>query len=315
MEYKDYYKILGVPRNASEQEIKKAFRKLAQQYHPDKNRGDAEAERKFKEVNEANTVLSDKEKRSQYDRFGAQWEQYARAGGNPQDFWSQYQGGRGGQTRTVSPEEFEQMFGGGSDFSSFFETLFGGGGMGGRRTQGAPGMSFDFGGARSAPRARAAAEVPVTVTLEEAYRGTERTLQSDEGTRFQVSIPAGVKSGSKVRVSNAGGMGSLILVVDVKPHPQFTREGDTLRVKVSVDLYTALLGGEVQAPTMERPVILTIPAGTQTGKLFRLRGLGMPKLKNSSEKGDLLVEVDVKLPTDLSSEERALFEQLRALQK
>lgn len=313
MEYKDYYKILGVARNADEKEIKQAYRKLAHKYHPDKNRGDAEAERKFKEVNEAHTVLGDKEKRSQYDRFGAQWEQYARAGGNEQDFWSQFQGGRGGQTRTMSPEEFQQMFGD-QGFSSFFESLFGGAGMGGgRRTQGAPGMGFDFGGGRSAPRARAA-EVPVSVTLEEAYRGTERTLQSDEGTRFQVSIPAGVKSGSKVRVSNAGGMGNVILKVEVKPHNQFTREEDNLRVKASVDLYTALLGGEVQAPTMERPVILTIPAGTQNGRVFRLRGLGMPNLKKSSDKGDLLVEVEVKLPTELTKEERALFEKLRAMQ-
>ena len=310
MDYKDYYKILGVARNADEKEIKKAFRKLAQQYHPDKNQGDAEAERKFKEVNEAYTVLSDKEKRSQYDRFGSQWEQYARTGGNAQDFWSQYQGGRGGgQTRTVSPEEFEQMFGGG-DFSSFFESLFGGG-MGGRRPQSTGG----FNGSRSVPRTRAAAEVPVSVTLEESYRGTERTLQSDEGTRFQVTIPAGVKTGSKVRVSNAGGMGNIILVVTVKPHDQFQREGDNLRVKASVDLYTALLGGEVQAPTMERPVILTIPAGTQNGRTFRLRGLGMPHLKKGSERGDLLVEVEVKLPTALTAEERELFEKLRAMQK
>lgn len=309
MEYRDYYQVLGVARNADEKEIKKAFRKLAQQYHPDKNPGNAEAERKFKEVNEAYTVLSDAEKRSQYDRYGAQWEQFARAGGRPEDFqWN------GGQGRTVTPEEFEQMFGG-SGFSSFFESLFGGAGMGGGRpgqqTRTRPaGFGFeprtDF-----QPRAT---EVTVKVTLDEAFRGSSRMLEGGDGTRFEVDIPRGVKTGSKVRVNGVGGQ-DIILNVEVLPHTQFTRDGDDIRVQAPVDLYTVILGGEAQIPTLERPVVLTIPAGTQNGKVFRLRGLGMPNLKKPDQRGDLLAEVNVTLPSNLSAQEKALFEELRNLRR
>lgn len=244
MDYKDYYKILGVPRNADEKEIKRAFRKLAQQYHPDKNPGDAEAERKFKEVNEANTVLSDADKRSKYDKFGSQWEQYTRAGGRPEDFnWGGFGAGRpgGGQARSVSPEEFEQFMRGGN-FSDFFETLFGGGDPGGRRAgpryRTGGGSSFEpFPGAQ--PRNQ---EVPVQVTLEEAFQGATRTLESSDGTRMQANIPRGVQTGSKVRMRGAVGQGDILLKVEVAPHAHFTRTGDDLRVQVAVDLYTALLG-------------------------------------------------------------------------
>lgn len=315
MDYKDYYQILGVPRTADEKEIKRAFRKLAQQYHPDKNPGDAEAERKFKEVNEAHTVLSDPDKRSKYDRFGSQWEQYTRAGGRPEDFnWGGFGGGMGGsgQTRTVSPEEFEQFMRG-SNFSDFFETLFGGGGMGSQR--GSPrvrttgGAGYDpFGTAQ--PRSQ---EVPVQVTLEEAFQGATRTLESNDGTRIQANIPRGVQTGSKVRMRGAVGQNDVILKVEVLPNDKFTRSGDDLRVQVPVDLYTALLGGEIAIPTLERSVMLTIPASTQNGRTFRLRGLGMPKLKQPEQRGDLLAEVSIKLPADLTAEEKELFQKLRAL--
>lgn len=307
MDYKDYYQILGVPRTADEKEIKRAFRKLAQQYHPDKNPGDAEAERKFKEVNEANAVLSDPDKRSKYDRFGSQWEQYTRAGGRPEDFnWG---GFGGGQTRTVSPEEFEQFMRG-SNFSDFFETLFGGGGQrGGPRVRTTTGGGFDpFGTAQ--PRSQ---EVPVQVTLEEAFHGATRTLESNDGARIQANIPRGVQTGSKVRMRGAVGQNDVILKVEVLSNEKFTRTGDDLRVQVPVDLYTALLGGEIAIPTLERSVMLTIPAGTQNGRTFRLRGLGMPKLKQPDQRGDLLAEVSIKLPTDLTAEEKALFQKLRAL--
>lgn len=318
MDYKDYYQILGVERTADEKEIKRSFRKLAQQYHPDKNPGNTEAERKFKEINEAYTVLSDADKRSKYDRFGSQWEQYTRSGGRPEDFnWGGMGAGSGGsRVRNMSPEEFEQMFGG-SGFSSFFESLFGSdlGGMGGGgRYTGSPGRTagnFD-------PYARTKArrqEVPISVTLEEAFQGTTRTLESSDGTRLQASIPRGVRSGSKVRMKGAVGQGDILLNVEVLPHATFKRDEDTLRVTVSVDLYTAVLGGEVQIPTLERPVVLTIPAGTQNGRSFRLRGLGMPNLKELDQRGDLIAEVAVELPKKLSDEERALFEKLQALQK
>ncbi len=309
MEYKDYYKVLGVARNVDEKEIKKAFRKLAQQYHPDKNPGNAEAERKFKEINEAYTVLSDAEKRTQYDRYGAQWEQFARAGGRPEDFqWN------GGQSRTVTPEEFEQMFGG-SGFSSFFESLFGGGGMGGAR----PGQQTrtrtqGFGFEPRTDFQPRATEVSVKVTLDEAFRGASRMLESVDGSRFEVDIPRGVKTGSKVRVNGVGGQ-DIVLNVEILPHAQFTRDGDDLRVQAPVDLYTALLGGEAQIPTLDRPVVLTIPAGTPNSKIFRLRGLGMPNLKKPDQRGDLLAEVNITLPTNLSAQEKALFEELRNLRR
>ncbi len=326
MEVKDYYQILGVSKNADDKEIKKAYRKLARQYHPDVNPGDEQAEQRFKEISEAYTVLSDPEKRKKYDRFGAQWEQYERAGVNPDDFggFGGFGGPRGGTSRTVTPEEFEQMFGGGfgrasgaSGFSDFFESLFGGAGTRQRTTQGTP-----FDGFSTQPRTRRGQdmETPVEITLEEAFRGTSRTLQREGGRRIVVDIPPGVQTGSRVRVSGEGGQGlggpagDLYLVVQVKPHDRFAWDGNDLTTQVDVDLYTAVLGGEVEVPTLERPVLLTIPAGTQNGKRFRLRGLGMPKLRTPDRRGDLYAEVNVVLPEKLTPQERKLFEQLRAMQ-
>jgi len=334
MDYKDYYKVLGVERNADEKEIKKAFRKLAQQYHPDKNPGDKAAEAKFKEINEAYTVLSDADKRSKYDRFGSQWEQYERGGGNAEDFdWSRWSntGGNGGRSsaRNMTPEEFEQFFGagagGGGGFSSFFDTLFGAGagGMGGgtqyrtRTNPNNPRYGFNFDprpGQSGAAPAEPRQDVDVEVTLDEAYRGTTRVLQSEDGSRVEVNIPRGVKTGSRVRMrggAQAGGMGDVYLRITIAPDSRFTREENDLRVTLPVDLYTAVLGGEAEVPTLDRPVVLTIPAGTQNGKTFRLRGLGMPEIKNPDKRGDLLAVVEVQLPTQLSDEEKRLFEELR----
>ncbi|MGL4649056.1 MAG: DnaJ domain-containing protein, partial [Caldilineaceae bacterium] len=279
MAARDYYQTLGVTRTASEQEIKKAFRKLAQQFHPDKNPGDKESERQFKEVNEAYSVLSDAEKRGQYDRFGANWEQYSRAGVSP-DEWERYgftgQGtgsgrrGAGGPSRNMTPEEFEALFGAmggpggpggpgtpGGDFesSTIFDQFFGRSGpRAGRRT----GASVQDMGGPVMPR-----EVTVQVTLEEAFNGSTRMLQEADGKRIEVTIPRGVKTGSKVRVKGTGGVGDILLRVEVLPHATFARDEDTLRVRIPVDLYTCLLGGEVQVPALDRPVALTIPAGTQ----------------------------------------------------
>lgn len=295
MEYKDYYKILGVPRTVDEKELKKAFRKLAQQYHPDKNPGDKEAERKFKEINEAYTILSDADKRQKYDQFGPQWEQYTRSGA----------GGSGGQTRTMSPDEFERIFGG--EFGDIFQTMFGGGRPGQQTRRRSTGFDQFTGAAQTQQ------EVPIQITLDEAFRGTTRVLQTNDGTRMETNIPRGVKSGSKVRMRGVGGQGDVMLKVEVLPHADFTRDGDDLRVKVTVDLYTALLGGEARVPTLERPLVLTVPAGAQNGKLFRLRGQGMPQLKHPDQRGDLLAELTVTLPTNLSDEERRLFQRLREL--
>lgn len=309
MEVKDYYQALGVARNADEKEIKKAFRKLAREYHPDMNPGNPEAERRFKEISEANEVLSDPDKRRKYDQFGAQWEQYEKAGVNPNDFARGFGGGAG--SRNISPEEFERMFGGfgraggggNGGFSDFFETLFSNQ-AGGRGGQGTPFGGFN----QRQPRPRQT-EAEAEISLEEAFHGTSRMLQLPDGQRIEVSIPAGIQSGTRIRA------GDVVLRVKVQPHGRFRKEKADLYVTVPVDLYTALLGGEVEIPTLERPVVLTIPSGTQSGKRFRLRGMGMPGMKKSDARGDLYAEVSVALPTSLSSKERQLVEELRGLQQ
>ncbi len=304
MEYKDYYQILGVPKNADEKEIKQAYRRLARKYHPDVN-PDKKAQEKFKEINEANDVLSDPAKRKKYDTLGANWqqyEQYQRAGGQGPFQYGQY--------RTVTPEEFESIFGGGlgedlGGFSDFFRTFFGG----------------DFGRARAQPRPRRGQDIeqPIEISLEEAFRGATRLVQKD-GRRLEVKIPAGVKTGSKVRFAGEGmpgtaGPGDLYLRIQVAEHPGFERRGDDLYAEVPVDLYTAILGGETEVTTPKGKVILRIPPETQSGKTFRLGGQGMPKLDDAKSFGDLYAKVRVVLPEHLTSEERELFEKLAKMRK
>ncbi len=312
MEYKDYYSTLGVAKGADEKEIKRAYRRLAREFHPDVNKDNPSAEARFKEVNEAYAVLSDADKRAKYDRFGSQWERYEKAGANPNNPFTNMggQGGFGGGGRTISPEEFQQIFGGMGGVggrtgnSSFFDALFGsmGGGGGGFGPQPRT--------AQARPRSQ---DVPVEITLEEAFYGGTRTLIREDNSRIEVSIPRGVKTGSKIRMSGAAGGSDLFLKVDVLPHAQFQRDGDDLTVSVPIDLYTALLGGEAEVPTVDQTVVLTIPAGSQNGKKIRLRGLGMPSLRNPEQRGDLFAVLEVQLPNKLSNEEKALFEQLRVL--
>lgn len=329
MEYKDYYKTLGVSKTASKEDIKKAYRKLARQYHPDMNQGNKASEEKFKEVNEAYEVLSDQAKREKYDRFGSSWQQYERGGGRPEDFdWGQWTTRPGGQpySRTLTPEELQQILGGsfGGDFgniggfSDFFEMLFGN--LGGRATAGR-GRGTRAQSTRTAQRGQDV-EQAVQVSLEDAFRGTSLSLQYEDGHRIEAKIPPGVKTGSKIRLSGQGGAGAakgqsgdLYLKIEVRPHPTFTRDGDDLRVVVPVDLYTALLGGKTSVPTLDRPVELTIPAGTSNGKVFRLRGLGMPNIKRPNEHGNLYATVEVRLPTNLGPQEKELFQKLRDLRK
>jgi len=310
MEYKDYYKSLGVPRGASQEEIRKAFRALARKHHPDANKGEKKAEEKFKEINEANQVLSDPEKRQKYDQFGSQWEQYTRSGGRSEDFdWGRWSSRKSG--RTMSPEDLQDIFGGQGGglggFSDFFETLFGGAGGGARAGRPAP----------RAPRL----EQEIEISLEEAYRGTTRLFQGEEGKRFEVNIPKGVQDGGRVRVAGKGGparsgqpAADLFLKIKVLPHDAFSLEKKDLHLTLAVDLYTAVLGGEVSVPTLDRPLVLTIPPGTKNGRVFRLRGKGMPDPKQG-EAGDLFVEVEIRLPERLSEEEQSLFEKLRTLRK
>jgi curved DNA-binding protein len=315
MQYRDYYQILGVDKNANQDDIKKAYRKLARKYHPDVNPDDPNAEEKFKDINEAYQVLSDADKRAKYDRFGSHWKQYQQTGGRPEDFdWSQWasQGRRGGtQYRTVTPEEFEQMFGGGlGGFSDFFETLFGGmsGVRSARRTAHQPGAQ--------ATQQRRDIEHPIEISLEEAFYGTTRVLTYEGGRRIEATIPPGVKTGSKVRLSGQGaqgprGSGDLYLKIAVRPHPKFERDGDDLRIDQPVDFFTALLGGEVKISAIDKTVKLTIPPETDSGKIFRLRGLGMPKLNNPKKRGDLYARVEVQVPKDLTAEEKKKFKELK----
>lgn len=320
MEYKDYYKTLGVSKTASAEEIKAAYRKLARKTHPDMNPNDPKAEERFKEINEAHQVLSDPEKRQKYDQFGSQWQQYRNSGGRPEDFnwspWSQQQGG-GSTYRTMSQEEFSQMFGGGlGGFSDFFETLFGGS-MGGFSSRSTTRQS-------SQPRTRKAQdfEHPIDITLEEAYNGTQRTLTFEDGRRIEASIPAGVKTGARIRLSGqAGGQsanvkaGDLYLKVNILPHATFTRDGDDLRTTLPIDIYTALLGGEVSVPTMGKAVRLTIPEGTDTGKVFRLKDLGMPLLKEPRKHGNLYATVEVHIPPHLTRAEKDKFQEIKHMRR
>jgi curved DNA-binding protein len=299
MEYKDYYKLLGVERNADAETIKKAFRKLARQYHPDVNKGDKKAEERFKEINEANDVLSDPEKRKVYDQLGANYQQYRQSGGDPRNYdWSQWAnqapgGARGRGGANVNVEDF--------DFSDFMESLFGG--------------RYGAGGEQQSARRPRNIEQGVDISLSEAYHGTVRTLSKD-GQDIEVSIPAGVRTGSRVRVKgqgmrNARGQaGDLYLVIDVAPDAEWERKEDDLYRYVKVDAFTAMLGGEITVPAMSGNVVVTVPAGTSSGKKIRLRGKGMPKLSPKGEFGDLYLLIMVTVPREISEEDRKVLEKV-----
>jgi molecular chaperone DnaJ len=325
MANKDYYQILGINRNASEKEIKQAYRRLARKHHPDLNPGDKSAEARFKEMNAAYEVLSNPEKRKKYDQFGDQWEyaeQFAKAGGQGRVRWDV---GKGGTA-------FE--YGDGSELGDIFSSLFGDGGMGSRMKRG--------------PQRGQDVESPVEVSLEEAYHGSRRVIQLQtaepctacggtgrvgnrvcticSGTgekaiprRLEVKIPPGVRDGSRIRMAGeglpgraGGSKGSLYLIVKILPHKLFERKGDDLHTEVSVPLATAVLGGEVRLPTLDGNLSLKIPPETQNGKVFRLAGKGMPQLGNANY-GNMFAKVNVVLPTNLTEEERRLFERLRSL--
>lgn len=317
MEYQDYYKTLEVAKDASEKEIKSAYRKLARKLHPDVNPNDKNAEQKFKEVNEAYEVLSDAEKRKKYDSLGANWkeyENYTRGGGGEPFTWGDTAGraGRsGGSTyRTVNPEEYEQFFGSGGA-SDFFRTFFGGGG----------GAGGGFGGSGVNMRGRDL-EQPVQISFDEAYNGTKRILQKD-GKKVEVDIKPGVKTGSRVRLAKQGGAGvgsgpagDLFLSIEVVPDARYERNGDDVTIEIPVDLYTALLGGEVAVPTLNgKNLMLKIPAETQNGKTFRLANKGMPKLNEANAFGNLYARAKILLPDKLSDKEKELFEELKELRE
>jgi len=325
MEYQNYYETLGLKRNASQAEIKKAFRKLAREHHPDAKPGDKDAERRFKLINEANAVLSDPDKRKKYDTLGANWAAYADAGpaGRPAGGFGRTDPG-GGRTNV----RYEFRTAGGGEFSDFFRTFFGqeaepaGGGRGRTATAG---PSFEdiladmglnnaatrrpAGGGTSAGNgsgrvAGATAEAVAEIGLEEAYHGTVRRVEID-GKRLDVTIPRGADNGTRVKVSGQGpGGGDLVVVVRVRPHPIFSRKGADLERELPITLKEALLGGDVPVTTLKGRVLLKILPGTQNGRIFRLKGQGMPHLRGDGV-GDMLVKVRVVLPRALDSEAEA----------
>jgi curved DNA-binding protein len=299
MDYKDYYKILGVDKSASTDDIKKAYRKLARKYHPDVNPNDKVAEDRFKEINEANEVLTDSEKRAKYDRLGSSWQAYQRTGGMDGFDWSQWVSGADGGYVDLNDILRNRRAGQGDSFSDFFEAIFG-----------------NMGQARATPRQGQDYNQKVEITLEEAFNGTSRILRIG-GRRIEVKIPRGAKTGTKVRVRGegaeglgGGAKGDLYLEIEVAPHATFERVGDDVYTELPVDLYTAVLGGEATVPTFKGRIKLRIPPETQTGRTFRLKGQGMPHLKQSDERGDLYAKVMVQLPQNLTPEEIALFEEL-----
>lgn len=300
---RDYYQVLGVPRTASDKDIRAAYRRLARKYHPDLNPGDKSAEGRFKELQSAYDVLSDPEKRKKYDQFGPNWEEVerARASGFPGGFTQRGSGG----TRV----EFDQ----GGDLGDLFDSLFGG--LGGTTTRNRAGF-------RPRQRKGEDREVAADISLEEAYQGATRvvTTPTSNGSprRVEVKIPPGVKTGARIRLAGegepgvGGGLpGDLYLVVTVRTHGAFERRDDDLYSEVALPLTTAMLGGEIQVPTLKGKVVLTIPPETQNGRNFRLAGQGMPRASGGF--GDLYATVKLVLPTKLSTRERQLFEELQAL--
>jgi curved DNA-binding protein len=294
MDYKDYYQILGLPRNASTEEIRKAYRKLAMQYHPDHNPGNTQSEDRFKEINEAYQVLNDPQKRAHYDRVGSAYSNWQQRGGQGGFDWGRWAGETPGGTR-VEYEDLNDLFGGeGGLFSEFFRTIFGGG-MGTAGTQ--------------TSRAVPGYQQQVEISLEDAFNGKTLELQTG-GKRKQVRIPSGVRTGSKVRVAGAGPNGTdLYLIVQVKENENFERKGNDLYTNAKVNIFTAVLGGEAEVETMSGKVKLTIPAGTQPEQVFRVAGRGMPQLKSPNTRGDLFVRLKVEIPRYLSSKQRELLEE------
>ena len=321
MEFKDYYELLGVTKSSTPAEIKKAFRKLARKYHPDVNPGDPTTEARFKEINEAYEVLGDPEKRPKYDEIGANWRQYEQAqtaGGSPFGFggapsgeahWNMSFGGAPGSGfRPMSEDEVRNMFGG-NQFSDFFQTFFGGGGQGDERRS-----------PRGGTRGRDV-EHALELSLDQAFHGVTQRLSIQIGGHarsVEVRIPRRVTDGSRVRVAAEGerGTGSatagdLYLRVRLKPHPQFQVKGRNLHVNAPVPLTTAVLGGQVDAATLDgKPTRLKIPAGTQPGQVFRVKGKGVPGIGDHSAPGDLYAATKVTVPKRLSTQVREHYEAL-----
>jgi len=312
MDFKDYYAVLGVAKTATEDEIKRAYRRLARKHHPDLNPGDKTAEARFKDINEANEVLGDPVKRRKYNELGSNWRQYEQQG--PASRGAGAAPGSGG-FRTMSPEEMEGLFGQEAPFSDFFATFFGGGG------------DASAGSSRpraSRPRRGHDVEAIAELTLEDVFTGTTRRVALDRnGTShtIEVRIPAGVKDGARIRAAGEGGRsgsgaphGDLFLSIHLLPHARFERRGQDLYTRVGVPITTAVLGGDVGVATLSGSTLrLKIPEMTAAGRVFRLRGHGLPTVSKPDDRGDLYVTTEIQIPTQLSPEERRHYEALRTL--
>jgi curved DNA-binding protein len=303
MDYKDYYKTLGILPEADEKAIRQAFRQLARKVHPDVNPGNKEAEEKFKTINEAYQVLSDVEQRKKYDQLRAQYLQWQQTGGGQKDFdWQNWSAkpDQGVHVQYANAEDLEDLFGSASPYSDFFTNIFGQARRSGRGSRR---------GTPPSPRRGRDVEYEVDLTLEEAFHGAERLLEID-GHRIKAGIPSGVRTGSRVRLAsqgepghNSGPAGDLYLIVRILPNETFECEGDNLHMEVPVDIFTAIAGGEIRVPSMERPLILKIPPRTNSGRSFRLRGKGMPHLGDPKKRGDLYALVRLVLPDPLTDQE------------
>ncbi len=302
MAYIDYYKILGVDKNATQDDIKKAYRKLARKLHPDLNPDDKEAERKFKELNEANEVLSNSENRKKYDKFGENWkhgEEYEKA----QQQQRQYQSQSGNFGGGFSGADFGE----GDDFSDFFQNMFGGAGGFGRSSKGSATGKFKGQDVHA----------ELNLSLKDAATTHQQTFDIN-GKKVRITIPAGVYDGQQIKLKahgnpgfNGGPNGDLYITFNIPADQNFERNGDDLKTKVSIDLYTAVLGGEVKVNTLDGSVNLKVKPETQSGATVRLKGKGFPVYKKEGEFGDLFVTYEVKLPTNLTEKQKELFEQLK----
>jgi curved DNA-binding protein len=297
MEYKDYYKVLGVDKSASQDDIKKAYRKLAIKYHPDKNQGNKTAEEKFKEISEANEVLADPEKRKQYDKLGSNWRNQAQSGQSSND-------GRGGYTYQTQGDGSE-FFGDTGGFSDFFESFFGKG-KGRQHNTG----DYNFETPESDLSGR------ISISLEEAYHGTERFI--DTGIeKIKVKIRPGAYDNLKLRVKGKGQKGSsgrsgdLYLIVNVETDPVYERKGDDLHTNIEVNVFKAMLGGKQELNTISGKISITLKEGTQNGKVVRLKGKGMPVYGKAGEFGDLYIKLNVKMPTQLTDEQKRLLKMVQ----
>jgi curved DNA-binding protein len=301
MEFKDYYKTLGVDKTATKEEIKKAFRRLAKKHHPDKNAGDKASEEKFKEITEANEVLSDPEKRKKYDQLGSNWKNYQNAAPGGNEWYRNYQGNQQGGGAQYTGD-FDEMFGNVGGFSDFFESFFGGHSAASRQPRQRKGKNY---------------EASLTISLEEAHRGTEKEFMID-GKKIRIKIEPGIEHGKKLRLKNQGSAGvaggekgDLYITIQVDNHAQFERRGNDLYYNLDVDLYTAILGGKKAVKTLDGKTInVNIPPETDAGTTLRIKGMGMHYSNDTSMRGDLYVKINVTLPKHLSAKEIELFKEL-----